>query len=201
MAEYVKLRLSVDELDAELDRISIRGKNKRRAWGITVVFVILLAVSGYLTTSYFAFYRVTGSSMERTLSVGETVVCQKNAEIVRGSIVAFERDDVLLIKRVIAMAGDEVSIGEGGEITINGIAISEPYLAGSGTREGDVAFPLTVPSGQLFVMGDNRVVSIDSRDSSVGMVSRDEIIGCAIATIWPIQSFALIKNGTGVAAR
>lgn len=201
MSENEKLRPDVGELDAELNRIRVRKKNRKKAWVLAIVFVVALMAGGYLATSYLAIYRITGTSMETTLDAGAIVVCQKGAAVKRGSIVAFERDDTLLIKRVIAIAGDLVSIDEDGQVTINGVTISEPYLADADTRQGDVTFPVSVPSGQVFVLGDNRVASIDSRDSSVGMVSVDEIIGCAKATIWPLSDVGLVKTGANVTSQ
>ncbi|HML47014.1 MAG TPA: signal peptidase I, partial [Clostridia bacterium] len=101
--------------------------------------------------------------------------------------IAFEREGALLIKRVIAMEGDQVSIGFEGKVSINGVEIEEGYLSSEGPGSGDVVYPVVVPAGRVFVMGDNRNVSVDSRNSSVGMLSVEEVIGCVKALVWPTE--------------
>ncbi len=180
-------RPSLAELKSELKRIRTR-KNRRR-WSATALTVLTVALfaAGYLSSSRFALLRVNGGSMESTLVAGDVVFCEKGVPVTRGDIVAFEREGILLVKRVIAMEGDQVNITFDGKVYVNGVPIQEGYLAGESQGLGDVIYPVVVPAGQVFVLGDHRAVSVDSRDSSLGMVSLKEVIGSVKALIWPLQ--------------
>ncbi|MCE5344455.1 MAG: signal peptidase I [Eubacteriales bacterium] len=187
MTGAIQYRPTLEELEAELRRI--RRRNARWTWVKILLLLVATAFVGgsYMTTTYCTLMRVSGNSMGNTLQVGDVVVFEKSTQAVRGDIVAFERDGVLLLKRVIAIPGDQISIALDGTVYLNGVVINEEYLSDSVSDGGDVAYPLTVPDGKVFVIGDNRGESIDSRDNIVGLVSLDEIIGTAGARVWPVE--------------
>ncbi len=98
-----------------------------------------------------------------------------------------------LVKRVIGVAGDEIDIDAlTGEVYVNGEALNEPYLVDVTTHEGDVPLPLIVPEGYVFVMGDNRSYSIDSRYTAIGMIEEGAVLGKVFIRIYPFQDFDLI---------
>ena len=128
-------------------------------------------------------YRVAGNSMTPTLHHGDLVVCVRCKRPERGKIAIIRRGDVVMVKRVIAMQGDDIRIRNNGEVILNGAKLDEPYLCGKFTT--DEPLSLTVPKGCIFVMGDNRADSVDSRSYKVGYLHRRSVIGIAVAAITP----------------
>jgi signal peptidase I len=187
MTATIQYRPTYQELEAELGRI--RRRQARWNWVRILILILATAFVGgsYVTRTYCALMQVSSTSMEGTLKAGDVVVFEKKNEVARGDIIAFERDSVTMLKRVIAVAGDQISISLDGTVYLNGVAINEEYLSESVAGGGDVAYPLTIPEGKVFVIGDNRSESIDSRDNIVGLVSVEEIMGVAGVRVWPMQ--------------
>ena len=125
--------------------------------------------------------------MTPALEEGNIVVTLKGSAYERGDLVAFYYNNKILVKRVIALSGEWVNIDEDGRVYINDIYQEEEYLA-EGERamgECDIELPYQVPEGRIFVMGDHRSVSIDSRSSTVGCVAEEQVVGRLLFKIWP----------------
>lgn len=157
--------------------------------------VALLAIF-ILFAFMFRIVGVKGDSMNPTLSNGDWLAVQAiRTEIKRGDIVIITQPNSLnepLVKRVIAVGGDKIDINfADGTVTINGTVLVEPYIAEVTARQFDVAFPVTVPQGCYFVMGDNRNDSIDSRSNIVGFIQYGYILGKADFRLFPFGSFKL----------
>jgi signal peptidase I len=131
--------------------------------------------------------RVTGTSMEPLVSNGQIVLCNKLCNVERGDVVAMYYNKKILLKRVIAVAGDVVDMDETGHVILNGEKLSEPYVSEFALGECDIEFPYTVKENRWFVMGDNRSVSIDSRASVFGCVSDENILGVVWLRIYPFD--------------
>lgn len=150
---------------------------------------VLVAMAIAVLIAWFALpvVRVTGTSMEPALSNGQIVLCNKLSNPERGDIIAMYYNKKVLLKRVIAVAGDTIEIDESGHVTLNGEALSESYISASALGECDISFPYVVKENRWFVMGDNRAVSIDSRSSVFGCVSDENILGVIWLRIFPFD--------------
>ena len=178
-----------------------KKKNMRKsililARDIAIAVVIALIVSQFIKPTI-----VNQHSMENTLHPRDYIFVARQAytfgEVERGDIVVFrsnlEEDDGTkknLIKRVIGLSGDTIEIKDG-FVIVNGEGLYEPYTK-DGTTAG-VMDEITVPEGTLFLMGDNRFLSRDSRDPAVGFVSKDELLGKAIFRVFPFSDFGTLK--------
>lgn len=171
----------------------------RAALEWVAVFAVALGVVVLVRTYVVEPYVVPTGSMESTIQVGDQLLAQKvttllGADPVPGDIVVFENPEAgsgheVLIKRVVATAGQTVDFTDG-RLVVDGEPMDEPYAQGSSQplpvqADGvNVAYPLTVPEGCVWVMGDNRENSADSR--YFGAVPRDSVIGVALVRYWPL---------------
>ena len=130
--------------------------------------------------------RIYGKSMEGTLDSGDIVVTAKSSEYERGDIIAFYYNNNILVKRIIAIQGNQVKIDDEGDVYVNNAKIDEPYLRQKTKGDTDIEFPYTVPNGKLFVMGDNRALSLDSRNFSIGCIAEEQIVGKIVFRVWPL---------------
>jgi signal peptidase I len=157
------------------------------------VLIVVAAVSVLLSTLLVPVLRVYGESMFPTLRDGEVVVSFKTGDIERGDIIAFYYNNKALLKRVIAVSGDWVDIDENGVVSVNGEVPDEPYAPEKSLGKCDIELPYQVPDGRWFVMGDHRLTSVDSRASSIGPVSDEQIIGEVAFRVWPLTAFGQVK--------
>jgi signal peptidase I len=178
---------SVEDREANSRRAQKRKHRFRGFFTFLVVLSVAFMGGSYVASRYCTLLQVDGNNMENTLQAGDIVTSRKNAEIARGDIVALERDNAMMIRRVLAVAGDRVNIAADGKVYVNDQAIDEPYLLSEGTDGGDETYPMVIAEGQVFVAGDNRVISLDSRNSDVGTISVSEILGVVEYRVWPID--------------
>lgn len=131
--------------------------------------------------------------MEPTLSDKDVIVLAKTGRFGTGDLVAFYYQNKLLLKRVIGGPGDMIDIDSAGNVTVNGELLYEPYVTDKALGETDLSYPYQVPESRYFVMGDNRVTSVDSRSSVIGCIETEQIVGRAALRIWPLNRFSLIN--------
>lgn len=167
-----------------------RAETRSLASTVAVTAVIFF----FLWKVIFALVVVSGISMNPTLQSGNLVLARRFGldDLRRGDIVVFDSTGVgkKLIKRIVAVGGDTVNIDyEAGIVTVNGKALSEPYIAAPTRLNEGVNLPANVPEGFLFVLGDNRNQSRDSRDPDVGMISQSDVIGKVFLRMWPFSFF------------
>lgn len=158
---------------------------------LTNVFVIAAAVSLLTASVLFPVLLVSGDSMEPGLNDGDLILLTRTHKLHPGDLVSFKWSDKTLLKRVIACPGDWVMIDETGRIYVNGKLLDEPYVSEFRLGESDVSYPLQVPDASYFVMGDERLTSLDSRSTLVGCVGFDQIIGKGAVRIWPLNKLSL----------
>lgn len=183
---------SVAEIEAELARVKGKGGTRRAIAGFFGVLIVVAAAAVLVSTQLMPVMRMQGDSMEPTLNAGDVVASLSVTDIEAGDIVAFEHEGQVLVKRVLAVSGDVVDVNEMGTVLVNGTAISEPYVLEKSLGRTNVAFPCEVPEGSYFVMGDNRAVSIDSRNTAVGFVEEPQIIGELFARVHPFDAMTLL---------
>lgn len=176
---------SIESLRAELAREESRCNRRRVLWNMAAALVIAAAMAGLILTRVFALIEVDGNSMEPTLANGEILFLRRTEEVRTGDIAGFHHEGRILLKRVIGMPGDEIEIDGDGNVYVNGSLTEEPYLKEKSLGKCGLEFPVKVPEGTFFVLGDNRAVSVDSRDASVGYVRKDQVVGRAVLKAWP----------------
>ena len=160
----------------------------------TVYILITVAAAAVLVaTLWMPVLQIYGTSMKPTLEEGEIVISVKSPKIERGDIIGFYYNNKLLVKRVIALPGDTVDIDEDGNVFVNGEQLTEPYITEKALGDCDISLPYQVPNERYFIMGDHRSLSLDSRNSAIGCVSKDQIAGNLVFSVWPISSFGKIN--------
>lgn len=177
---------NVAELESELKR----EKYKNRYWKVfrstIYILITVAAVAVLVATLWLPVLQIYGSSMSPTLEEGDIVVSIKSKNYETGDIVAFYYNNKILIKRVIASSGDWVDLDEDGTVYVNGEKLDEPYVKDKAFGECDLELPYQVPESRIFVMGDHRSVSVDSRSKAVGCVAEEQIVGKLVCRIWPL---------------
>ena len=172
----------------------------RELLGMLVYVGIVLAITFLIITFVGQRTHVRGESMENTLDDGDQLIVDKLTyrfhDPERFDIIVFPfryKDNTYYIKRIIGLPGETVQIVDG-EIYINGEVLEESYGREVMQDAGLAAEPLTLGDDEYFVLGDNRNYSSDSRDPSVALIHRKEIIGRAWLRIWPLDSFGILKH-------
>ena len=182
-----------NELVIELQKENYRSKYKRILKSTISILIIVIAVSSLVATLIFPVLEIHGNSMSPTLTEGNIVLCIKKNKFERGDIIAFYYNNRILVKRVIATSSDWVNIDDKGNIFVNDKLLKEPYVKQKELGEYDIEFPYQVAENSYFVLGDERGNSIDSRNSLIGTISNEEIIGRVILKVWPIKEFKIFK--------
>ena len=184
---------TVDELRSELERVRYQKRYRSVLRSTVFTLVTVAAVAVLVATLWLPVLQIYGSSMAPTLHDGEILFAVKSADLAQGDIISFYYNNKILVKRVIARSGEWVDIDEEGNVTVNGELLEEPYLTEKSMGECDIELPYQVPEGRLFVMGDHRSVSVDSRSKSVGCVAEEQIVGKLIFRIWPLNQIGKIN--------
>lgn len=183
---------TVEQLEKELNRENYRKRYNRVLRNTIYTLITVAAIAVLVATLFLPVLRIYGSPMTPTLSDGDIVVSVKGGEYSRGDVVAFWFNNKILVKRVVALPGEWVDIDGDGTVSVNGKPLEEPYLTEKALGECDLELPYQVPDGRLFVMGDHRSTSQDSRSSAVGCVSEEMLVGRLVFRVWPLEGFGTI---------
>lgn len=175
----------IDELRMELAREEARHEFRRAFLSIAGILIVAAAIAVLMMTRLLVLLQVSGNSMTPALQDGEIVVLRQTKNVETGDIIGFYYGGKVLLKRVIGDAGDEIDIDQEGNVYVNGTIIDEPYVTERKIGKCDQDFPYQVPEDMVFVLGDNRAVSIDSRLRSIGCVEHSQIVGRTVFRIWP----------------
>lgn len=184
---------SVEVLEAELSRQKYRNRYRKVLRSTVYTLITVAAIAVLVATLWMPVFQVTGTSMTPTLSDSEIVVCLKSKQFKTGDIIAFYFNNKVLVKRVIARSGDWVNINENGEVFVNGTLINEPYVDELAFGDCDIELPYQVPENRYFVMGDHRSVSVDSRNTAVGCIETDDIVGRIEFCVWPFSDIGSVR--------
>ena len=184
---------SLEEMEQEIARLkykrSYSGALRSTMYSLAVVAAIAILVA----TLWLPVLQITGASMDPTLVDGQFVVAVKNGDFETGDITAFYYNNKILIKRVIAKSGEWVNIDAEGNVFVNDVLIEEPYIQEKSLGECNIKLPYQVPDGRVFVMGDDRAISLDSRTTAVGCISREQVLGQVVFRVWPLREFGAVR--------
>ena len=184
--------LGIKELRQELKRVKYNNKFAATLFNTIGTLVVVAAAAILVANLWLPILQVTGTSMSPTLQEGQVLMASKGHDFKTGDVIAFYYNNKILVKRVIAMPGDWVNISEDGTVYVNDIAIDEPYLKEKALGDCNIELPYQVPESKIFVMGDNRSVSLDSRNTAIGCISEEQVVGRITFAIWPLSKISKI---------
>lgn len=184
---------SMEQVEVEREKLKYKRRYFKVMCNTVAILVVVAAVSVLLSTLFLPVIQVSGRSMEPTLSDGDILMLLKTGNYSRGELCCLSWQNKILLKRVIGLPGDYITIDESGNVYVNDELLDEPYVTGKSLGECDLEFPIQVPDGKLFVLGDHRDTSIDSRSSSVGYIDKEQIIGRVLFKLWPFNEFTWME--------
>lgn len=183
----------VEQLESELKRENYRDRYRNVLRNTVFTLITVAAAAILVATLLTPVLQITGNSMTPTLVNGEIVVSLKGSGYDTGDIIAFYYDNKILVKRVIARSGQWVNIDEEGNVYVDNERLEEPYLTERAFGECNIELPYQVPDTKVFVMGDHRSVSLDSRNTAVGSVGEEQVVGRLLLRVWPLEAFGPVK--------
>lgn len=185
---------TVEQLEKELRREKYKISYVRVFCSTIGTLITVAAITVLIAVFLLPVLKIYGNSMTETLHDGDIVVCLKGADFQCGDVIAFYYNNKILVKRVIASEGEWIDIDENGNVYVNQQLLEEPYVNEKSLGDCDVDFPYQVPDGRVFVMGDHRSVSVDSRNTAVGCVSEEQIVGKLEFCVWPLGSIGRMDS-------
>ena len=180
---------TTEQIRDELARVRYRRTFANTLRSTIFILIVVSASAVLIAVLLLPVLRIYGHSMNDTLDEGDIVISVKGSTFEPGDIIAFYYNNKLLVKRVIGQPGDWVDLDEQGNVYVNQVLLDEPYLDSKAFGETNITLPYQVPESRIFVLGDNRDVSIDSRNTSVGCVAEEQIVGRIVFTVWPFDNF------------
>ena len=182
--------LQVKEERKKLDR---RADRRHGFWAFLFSFLLTLVGGVMIMLLFLPVLEVSGSSMEPTLRDGDILILLRPGTIGYGEMCGMYAQGRLILKRVIGLPGDVVDMDAAGNVYVNGLPLREPYVAHKAVGTCDLNFPYTVPENSLFVLGDHRETSIDSRSNLIGCIETSQVMGQVVARIWPPKSIGWVN--------
>jgi len=182
------------QLEKELQKEKYKLRYNKLLKNTFYALIIVVSISVLLATLVFPVLKIYGHSMEPTLKQNDIVISVKQNNIRNGDIIAFYYNNNILIKRVIATSSQWVNIDDDGNIYVDDNLLKETYINDKTLGINDLKYPYQVPEDNYFVLGDDRKNSLDSRNSLIGTISKEEIIGKVIFKVWPLNHFGKVKK-------
>lgn len=175
---------SREQVESELNRIRYRRTFLRTLLNTTAVLVVVAAVTTLISMIFLPVIQVSGDSMTPTLNDGDVLLTCNTDSVTYGDLCCVSWQNKMLLKRVIGLPGDTIIIEEDGSVYVNDALLDEPYVLEKSLGQCDIQFPFKVPDQQIFILGDNRSRSADSRSADIGCISREQIVGKVLTRIW-----------------
>lgn len=180
---------TTDEVRGAVSRDRYRQRFRASFRSTVFILVVVAAAAVLIAVLLLPILRIYGTSMHGTLDSGDVVVSVKTSDFQTGDVMAFYYNNNVLVKRVIAQSGQWVDIDQDGNVYVDGKELEESYLSSKAYGQTNIDLPYQVPDGKIFVLGDNREVSIDSRNTAVGCVSQEQVVGKIVFRVWPFEDF------------
>lgn len=190
--EREKKTFTSEEIARELNRVKYKERYGSTLKSTIYTLITVAAIAVLVATLLLPILQIYGTSMAPTLEDGDIVLTIKTSKFKTGDVIAFYYNNKILVKRVIGVSGDWISMDEDGDVTLNGNQLQEPYVVDKSIGECNIDFPYQVPEDKLFVMGDHRSVSIDSRSTTIGCISQEQIVGKLVFRLWPFDVWGAI---------
>ena len=184
---------SSSEVEMELKRERYKRRYRSTLKSTLFALVTAAAAAVLVATLWLPVLQIYGSSMAPTMENGDIVLSMKSSDFQQGDVVALYYNNKILVKRVIACAGEWVDITDEGTVYVNGQELYEPYVLEKSFGDTNIELPYQVPDGKVFVMGDHRSTSVDSRNTAVGCVAQEQVVGKIFFRIWPFDAFGQLN--------
>lgn len=184
---------TTEQLEGELKRVRYKSRYRSVLRSTIYSLITVAAIAVLIATLWLPVLQVYGNSMTPALQNGEIIFTVKVSEFEPGDIISFYYNNKILIKRVIARSGEWVNMDADGNVYVNETLLDEPYLDEKAFGDCNIELPYQVPEGRVFVMGDQRSTSVDSRNSAVGCVAQEQIVGKILFRVWPLEKFGWVK--------
>lgn len=177
------------QLEKELKYERYKRRYRRTLRSTAYALITVAAAAVLVATLWMPVLQIYGASMSPTLYEGDIVISLKGKNFQQGDVVAFYYGNKLLVKRCIAGAGSWVDITDDGTVYVDNQELAEPYIDEKSYGNADITFPYQVPEERLFLMGDHRSTSVDSRHAIVGCIAEEYIVGKIVFRVWPFDRF------------
>lgn len=185
--------LSREDLQAELARETHKNTYLRVLRSTLNSLLVVAAAAVIVAMLVLPILQIQGTSMTDTLQDKDIVVALRGSGYKPQDVIAFYYNNNILIKRVIATSGQWVNVAEDGTVYVDNARIDEPYVTEKALGDCNITMPYQVPEGKVFVMGDHRSTSLDSRNSSLGCISDEMVVGKLLIRVWPLPGLGLIR--------
>lgn len=179
--------LTKKQIKSELNREKYKSKYNGLLRNTIYTLIIIVAIGAIIVSLVMPVLQISGNSMNPTYMNEDIVVSFKTKGIKSGDVLAFYHGNKILVKRVIATAGNWVNIDDKGNVFINGERLEEEYVIHKMIGDYSVKFPCQVPDGSFFVLSDDRSDLVDSRAEDIGMIHENDIVGKVLFRIWPFR--------------
>lgn len=184
---------TVAQLEAELNRERYKKQYNRVLRSTVYSLIVVAAIAVLVAVLLLPVLQIYGSSMTPTLREGDIVVSVKGSDLESGDLVSFYIGNKLLVKRYIAGPGQWVDMDEDGNIYVDNTPLEEPYLSEKAFGDCNIELPYQVPENRIFVLGDHRSTSVDSRNTAVGCIAEEQIVGKIVFRVWPVSEFGWLN--------